>query len=309
MNLYEHPRRLYKYYPLSRDFAVKLFNDGKLLSLMFTPNLQREEAKKIGEVIDKWRLIAIDGYIFYTSPRFFNDPFDTALPNAPEIVPPIKERKEIIEELKRIIPIKKEEMNRLLYSEDFDRALRVVSEKMPVDTRTKELVLNEWKKLRVTYKEEVAISCFSEEKDSHLMWAHYAGGYTGFCIEYDFKQSYDISLQRGIGKVKYTNERPIQNQSNDIGDYRSKVLLTKSKHWSYEKEWRSTKIVEYWAWKNKMYPIIRVKNCIKAIYLGCNMPEKFKKEIAEAYKETDVKVYEMKLSDNRFDFSFEEYIL
>lgn len=306
INLYEHPRKLYKYFSLSKEFAVKTYTDN-IVGLMFTPNLQREEAKKIGKVIDKWRANVIDGYIFYTSPQFFNDPFDTALPNAPAIVPTKEERKEIIKELKRIISIKKEEMDRLLYSEDFDRALRIILEKMPVDKQTKDIVCKDWKKGRVAYKEEIAITCFSEINDSQLMWAHYAGSYTGFCIEYDFGQSYDISFQRGIGKVEYTNEKPTQEQFDDFHAYKSKVLLTKSECWSYEKEWRSIKVAEYSLWKNKIYPIIGAKNCITAIYLGCNMPEDIQREIVGAYKNTEVKVYKMKLYDNKFGFYFEQY--
>ncbi|MBD5534386.1 MAG: DUF2971 domain-containing protein [Lachnospiraceae bacterium] len=277
INLYEHPRKLYKYFPLSKDFAVKMFADN-IVGLMFTPNLQRKEAEKIGKVIDKWRLNVIDGYIFYTSPQFFNDPFDTALPDAPEIVPTKEKRNEIIKELKRIVFIKKDEIDRLLYSEDFDRALRIVLEKISIDKHTKD-----------------------------EMWAHYAGSYKGFCIEYDFGQSYDISFQRGIGKVEYTSEKPTQEQFDDFDAYKSKVLLTKSECWSYEKEWRSIIVVEYFAWKNKMYPIIELKNYITAIYLGCNMPEDIQKEIVKAYKNTEVKVYKMKLYDNKFGFYFEQY--
>jgi len=306
INLYEHPRKLYKYFSLSKDFAVKTFDDD-IVILMFTPNLQREEAEKIGKVIDKWRLNVIEGYIFYTSPQFFNDPFDAALPNAPETIPPIEERNNIIKELKGIISIKKDEMNRLLYSEDFDSALRIVLEKIPFDKQIKEAIYNKWKKGRVAYKEEIAITCFSEVNDSQLMWAHYAGSYTGFCIEYDFGQSYDISFQRGISKVEYTNEKPTQEQFDDFNAYKSKMLLSKSECWSYEKEWRSIKVAEYSAWKNKIYPIIGVKNYITAIYLGCNMPEDIQKEIVAAYKNTEVKVYKMKLFDNKFGFCFEQY--
>lgn len=129
INLYDNPRKLYKYYPLSKEYAVKLADDEKGTDiLMFTHNLSREDASSIGQVIDKWRAIALDGYIFYTSPKFFNDPFDTQLPNAPEIVPSIKKRKEIIKVLKRVISIKKDEINRLIYSENFDRALNIVIE-------------------------------------------------------------------------------------------------------------------------------------------------------------------------------------
>lgn len=74
--LYDNPRKLYKYYPLPKEYAVKLADEEEGTDiLMFTPNLSREDASSIGEVIDKWRAIALDGYIFYTSPQFFRVEF------------------------------------------------------------------------------------------------------------------------------------------------------------------------------------------------------------------------------------------
>lgn len=37
------------------------------------------------------------------------------------------------------------------------------------------------------------ISCFSERKDSLLMWSHYANSHKGFCVEYDLKLLHFIS--------------------------------------------------------------------------------------------------------------------
>lgn len=162
------------------------------------------------------------------------------------------------------------------------------------------------KRNRTSYKEEIAITCFSEINDSQLMWAHYAGSYSGFCIEYDFSKSYDQAFLRGIAKVEYTNEKPCIDQFDNISEYKSKIILTKSECWSYEKEWRSTKIGEYAMWKSKGYPIIGAINCITAIYLGCNMPKEYQNEIIDHYKNTDVKVFRMILCDDKFDMYFEQ---
>ena len=151
-NLYDNPRKLYKYYPLSKEYAVKIVDDEKFTGLLFTPNLSREDASSLGQVIDKWRAIALEGYIFYTSPQFFNDPFDTPLPNAPEIVPPIEKRKQIISELKQAMPIKKDEIDRLIYSEDFDRAIRIVIENKFFDKNLSEELIKTIKMGNFSYK-------------------------------------------------------------------------------------------------------------------------------------------------------------
>lgn len=91
-----------------------------------------------------------------------------------------------------------------------------------------------------------------------------------------------------------------------MGEYESKVMLTKSECWSYEKEWRSRKIAEYGLWKSKMYPIIDAHSCITAIYLGCNMPDEYQKVIIDHYRNTEVKVFQMKLCDDKFDMYFEQ---
>lgn len=52
-------------------------------------------------------MIVFDGLIFYISPAFFNDPFDSVLPPVPKIVPTLNERQDIIAELKKIHKIKK----------------------------------------------------------------------------------------------------------------------------------------------------------------------------------------------------------
>ena len=273
---------------------------------MLAPNLTREDAISVGKVIDKWRAIALDGYIFYTSPQFFNDPFDTLLPKAPEIVPPLEERKYIIDVLRRAVTIKKDEVDRLLYSDDFDRALRIVLDSRHYDRSISEEIFKAYKMDRIPYKEEVAITCFSEVNNEQLMWAHYAGSYSGFCIEYDFSKSCDSAFLRGTAKVEYTNEKPCKDQFDDMGEYESKVMLTKSECWSYEKEWRSRKIAEYGLWKSKIYPIIDAHSCITAIYLGCNMPDEYQKVIIDHYRNTEVKVFQMKLCDDKFDMYFEQ---
>ena len=63
-NLYDNPRKLYKYFPISKEYAIKVVDNGKYVGLMFAPNLSREDASSVGKVIDN-RSIShhIDGKI------------------------------------------------------------------------------------------------------------------------------------------------------------------------------------------------------------------------------------------------------
>ena len=99
----------------------------------------------------------------------------------------------------------------MLYSDDFDRALRIVLDSRHYDRSISEEIFKAYKMDRIPYKEEVAITCFSEVNNEQLMWAHYAGSYSGFCIEYDFSKSCDSAFLRGTAKVEYTNEKPCKD--------------------------------------------------------------------------------------------------
>lgn len=305
-NLYNNPKVLYKYFPVSKEYAAK-FHEG---IYTFTPNIPRVELEKDKEceILDKWRAIVFDGMLFYTSPKFFNDPFDTLLPSAPEMIPTVDERKEVIEALQFLHKLKKEQVDRLLYSADFDRALELVLTQMGVNNEMKNTMLKEIKHDCKRYRDEIAITCFSEVNDSKLMWAHYANSYSGFCIEYDFAKSGDITFQKGIGKVIYTDKRPIEEVFENNVEYENRILCTKAECWSYEKEWRSINVMQYSWHNNKIYPIISAKQCITAIYLGCYMEKEYQDEIIEYYKGTDIKVYQMKLREDVFDFYFEECV-
>lgn len=123
----------------------------------------------------------------------------------------------------------------------------------------------------------IGISCFSEVHGHALMWSHYANKHMGFCVEYDM----DVLIQRNpkiailMFPVIYTNDRPIIDRniissfkindgkldaSPNANKYFTRALVTKSRLWRYEKEWRViSKVMED-----------RIVNfdCVSGIYLG-----------------------------------------
>jgi len=82
-------------------------------------------------------------------------------------------------------------------------------------------------------------------------------------------------------------------------------LATKFESWAYEREWRYTETLPYYKWVNKQYSIYFVKDCIKAIYLGCRMNKEYQEEIIGHYRDTEVKVYRTILDDRTLSVSFE----
>jgi hypothetical protein len=126
------------------------------------------------------------------------------------------------------------------------------------------------------YIEAAKISCFSQEIDNLLMWAHYADGFRGFCIEYDETQILleDKEKEAVIIPVSYAKKPPVidkiiyalavdqiwynetalgeEPQGKYVKDYKEdlrkaeklvkdlyrKTIATKPSQWKYEKEVR-----------------------------------------------------------------------
>lgn len=160
----------------------------------------------------------------------------------------------------------------------------------------------------------IGVSCFSETHDHALMWGHYSNRHKGFCVEYDM----DVLIENNpkiagqLIPVIYSDTRPIFDKnmisSFDIKNgkveaaeyankYLTKTLVTKSKIWRYEKEWRI---------------ISKVSNgrevsfdCVSSIYLGAKasseliefMKELCLKEKINLYQYSiDIKTYKINLA-------------
>jgi len=95
-------------------------------------------------------------------------------------------------------------------------------------------------------KHRLFITCFSEIKDSVLMWSHYADDHKGICIEFDFKQLGIKNPRTRILFPVFYNEKVFDTTKylqaffdkektfNNMMDICS--AINKSKKWNDEKE-------------------------------------------------------------------------
>ncbi|MDO5326625.1 MAG: DUF2971 domain-containing protein [Clostridia bacterium] len=170
------------------------------------------------------------------------------------------------------------------------------------------------------------ITCFSENKDATLMWAHYANSHKGFCLEYNWgeivSQTNNCLAEDKIllMPVRYSEKRfdassyifPIlQDWINtrmnlNIGLYFSdfliyiKILLTKSLDWSYEREWRMfSYVIDAMPDTNYRIQLIHRPT---AVYLGARMPQEESDMMEQLCMEKDIPCYKMiqSYNDNRF---------
>ena len=189
--------------------------------------------------IKKATTILQDSAITLSSPRDFNDPFDTYF----RMLPPSEEDLRAWVNQKTPKPVKRMEMrNKVRRKSKFHKG------KIPHEVQHS--------------IDKMGISCFSETSESILMWAHYADSHSGVCLGFDGVPIRQFILEpymqemrrynarpeqilhlvpkakwRMLCKVHYVDDLPIfKIASSDIS--RANHIRKKSSIWSYEKEWR-----------------------------------------------------------------------
>jgi Protein of unknown function (DUF2971) len=140
---------------------------------------------------------------------------------------------------------------------------------------------------------EIGVACFSESVDDFLMWSHYADGHRGFCLEFDTRYPPFQWAQQ----VQYSDFYPLvdiaallfEGDKYDPGP----LLITKSRHWSYEKEWRTLHE------EGNIEFEIDVA-ALTGIYFGCSIPDVHKQTILLLLSGSSTKVHAMKRSETQF---------
>nr|WP_319401692.1 DUF2971 domain-containing protein [uncultured Carboxylicivirga sp.] len=115
---------------------------------------------------------------------------------------------------------------------------------------------------------DYGVTCFTEEINEPLMWAHYANNYFGFALEVN-TEHIQVNLapsnrKKSLNPVLYFNNFiKVKNTAPFAKEY---FLTAKSANWKYEKEWRIITQVDDEIKYNRIafYKPIT----IKAIYIG-----------------------------------------
>lgn len=168
------------------------------------------------------------------------------------------------------------------------------------------------------------IACFSEQKNSTLMWGHYADSHKGFCLEYDFQSILkectqncidirccnNFMLNYSLAPIIYTKERfdatayfstvmqallyeknqiPMDLYYEDILIV-SKCMLTKSIDWEYENEWRL--FTPNFNDEYKPYRKIASLRPV-ALYMGAKITKENESVLYEVCKNKGIKCFKM----------------
>jgi len=159
--------------------------------------------------------------IYIPSPEKFNDPFDC---------------KPIPDFGKRLKNIRKFQVDALLKREpnaSQNRVNEFLSDPNTINFAQRENFDNVIKDVM----SKIGVYCLSEVNNDILMWAHYTKSHEGICLIFDtqipnsiFNQAFSVQYKVRYAKVNVLN-------INSLNDF-NKTVLTKSRHWKYEKERR-----------------------------------------------------------------------
>lgn len=152
------------------------------------------------------------------------------------------------------------------------------------------------------YLNNQKVTCFSQSPIEPLMWSHYAEKHNGVCYWFD-KEVY--GREYNSSEVVYSSQLPKlqlvygSTTSVDIARQLESILLTKSQHWSYEKEFRF-----YIASEDKIHKFN--PKSLKSIILGMRSAEEFYRasQLVTDFNrrnETNVRVLYANMSSDRYE--------
>lgn len=211
-----------------------------------------------------------DGLLRFTQPKFLNDSF--------ECLPVFSSCIELYSR-----------MTGIAYTENSYNPVTIANVKG-------EYLLDKYLDQKKNESNGFGIFSLSKRYDSNLMWGHYAK-HSGFAIGFDIEHDFFKSENFLLGKVKYSNERPTFDEL-ELDD---NVYFTKSKDWSYEKEFR---IIASLSLSDKISENIYLYKvpfeAISELILGLNIDYENFLEINQFASKHKIPLYRCKQSNKMF---------
>jgi hypothetical protein len=186
-----------------------------------TPSLLYKYFKYHAPAENEWtQCIFKSNKIYFAAPKDFNDPFDSVSRFVSPTSPAERER---------VLRVWVRQSHAVISDQQIREWVRAGNDIPYMDKMCEELTYQ--------MQKENAVFCMTEKKDDILMWAHYAGQHTGFCLE--FRTDNPLFLR--VRPVIYSRCLP----KEDLGEFLTAsirplplYLVTKAEDWAHEKEWR-----------------------------------------------------------------------
>lgn len=175
------------------------------------------------------------------------------------------------------------------------------------------------------------IACFTENVQSKFMWDTYAGGYSGFALEYNLKEYQLKSLHKGrsvyVFPVIYSDMRPdltreeaneycfekakkegwssflrplLPTMDTNMLDPHKPFLYKDKEEYGHEKEWR---LLYYDETNKNDFIEIPDEGCLKAIYYGMDIKKGDYEMLHKIAIRKGIKEYRVKIDDSSRKYS------
>ncbi len=169
--------------------------------------------------------ILLENTLWLSDPKKFNDPFD--LRSLISVGKSHKEQKKSKEYIKSVYKKYYPTLNSKTLEQKAERALQKI------------INSNYFREKYLKYLLSSGVCCLSGQNDNLLMWARYSIKHTGYCLEFSTNPPGTIFSK--AERIQYKNLRPILKLYEYNKETFGKLsILTKSKDWKYEDEWRLT---------------------------------------------------------------------
>jgi hypothetical protein len=209
--------------------------------------------------------VLTEGTLYCSNPRDFNDPWDCRPCFSKGILDEPSGHQRIAEWFARIgrkhSPHIPEEEHRRR-----ERILR--SDREFVAARIEELTSVMWDAVQKQYR----VFCLTPYPDAPLMWAHYAASHTGICLEFSVANT----LTCGAIPVTYVDHYSQYDLSETDPERSVEALLTKSRDWSYEREFRVVTAAPEYEFPNLLPTkdnfVELPRGALISVIVGCLMP-------------------------------------
>jgi hypothetical protein len=199
--------------------------------------------------------------LYFRSPNDFNDPFDSIVKFISK--GSRQQRKRVFED------------NWQRNDLDLSRRQRQTLTKHYKTQRGSDELAGELEDRLETIRRQAGMCCMTEKKDDILMWSHYAGRHSGFCLEFRTDDPFFSNAR----PVSYSGTLPCANVLlPGLDEVTTKGLLTKAKEWEYEREWRIIDL-RIDARVRQFPPAV-----LHGVILGCRILDNDKQQVVERCK-------------------------
>ncbi|WP_127754796.1 DUF2971 domain-containing protein [Devosia sp. 1566] len=147
-------------------------------------------------------------------------------------------------------------------------------------------------------QQRLGVASFSEVFDHEPMWAHYAGQFTGMCVQYHTRRLLQGLLSDvDLARMMYSEREPTILEDRRTSDDRAKMTLSnKTARWASEREWRIFRPEVGRASYSE-------KKTVTKIYLGARVSPADEELVRDLGRRHSIQVTIMKIDAYAMEFS------